>query len=73
MHTKSWSQLFSVILFNSLGTALPQMYTWTRVLTIYMNHPGENLLHKNKSIKFDVVGERPTPKHIQIMLTGSNE
>ena len=73
MPTKSWSRLFSVILFNSLGAALPQVYTLTSVLTIYMNHPGKNLLHKNKSIKFDVVGEQPTPKHIQIMLTDSNE
>ena len=29
------------------------------VLTIYTNNPGENLVQKFKTIRFDVVGERP--------------
>ena len=34
------------------------------VLTIYTNHPGGNLVHKYKTIKFDVVVERPATKYI---------
>ena len=34
--------------------------------TIYANHRGENLVHKQKTIKFDVVGERLATKYIQI-------
>ena len=32
---------------------------WKRfkVLTIYTNHPGGNLVHEQKAIKFDVLGE----------------
>ena len=33
------------------------------VLTIYTNHPGGNLLHKHKTVKFDVVGEQPATKY----------
>ena len=36
------------------------------MLTIYTNHPGGNLVYENKTIKFDVVGERPAKKYIQI-------
>ena len=37
------------------------------VLTIYANHPGGNLAHKNKTpIKFDVLRERPATQRIQI-------
>ena len=32
------------------------------VLTIYTNHPGGNLVHKHKTIIFDVGGERPATK-----------
>ena len=39
------------------------------VLTIYANHPGKNLAHKNKNIKFYVVGERPSTKYLQINAT----
>ena len=37
-----------------------------KVLTIYTNHPGGNFLHKQKAIKFDVVGEWPATKYTQI-------
>ena len=35
------------------------------VLTIYTDHPGGNLVHKNKTLIFNTVGERPTTKYIQ--------
>ena len=43
-------------------------YDTTRLgmFTIYTNHSGINLLHKHKTIKFDVVGEQPATKYIQI-------
>ena len=34
------------------------------VLTIYTNHPSGNLVHKYKTIKFDVVVKRPATKYI---------
>ena len=34
------------------------------VLTIYTNHPSGNLVHKYKTIKFDVVVERSATKYI---------
>ena len=34
------------------------------VLTIYTNHPGENVVHKYKTIKFDVVVQRSATKYI---------
>ena len=34
--------------------------------TIYANHLGENPVRKQKTIKFDVVGERLATKYIQI-------
>ena len=37
-----------------------------RVLTIYTNLPGGNLVHKHKTKIFDVVGEQSTTKYIQI-------
>ena len=36
------------------------------MLTTCTQHPGGNLLHKDKTLKFDVVGERPAKKYIQI-------
>ena len=36
-----------------------------RVLTIYTNHLGGNLVHKHKTKKFNVVGEQSTPKYTQ--------
>ena len=33
------------------------------MLTIFKNHPGENFVHKHKTIKFDAVGERSVTKH----------
>ena len=36
-------------------------------LTIYVNHPGGNLVHKlDKTIKFDSVEEKPATRYIQI-------
>ena len=35
------------------------------MLTIFKNHLGENFVHKRKTIKFDVMGERSVTKHIQ--------
>ena len=35
----------------------------------YTIHPGENLLHKHKTIKCDVMGERAATKYIQISWT----
>ena len=33
------------------------------VFSIYTNHPGGNLAHEHKSIKFNGVGERPPKKN----------
>ena len=30
------------------------------------NHPGGNLVHRHKTIKFDMVGVLPTSKYIQM-------
>ena len=35
------------------------------MLPICTHHSGSNLLHKDKTLKFDVVGERPATKYIQ--------
>ena len=43
------------------------------IFTIYTNHPGKNLLHKHKTLKFDVVGERPATKYIEISWTDEKE
>ena len=29
------------------------IHTWALVLTIYTNHPGGNIMHKHKTIKFE--------------------
>ena len=34
------------------------------LLTIYINHPGGNLVHKHQAIKFDLEGERSATKDI---------
>ena len=39
-------------------------YLFPRVLAIYTNHLGRNLVHK--TIKFDSVGKRPAALYIQI-------
>ena len=31
----------------------------SKVVTIYTNHPGGNHVYKHKTIKFDLMGERP--------------
>ena len=36
------------------------------VLTIYTNHPVGNLVQKDKTIRFDEVGERAATKYLQI-------
>ena len=38
----------------------------SEVHTICTNHPGGNLVHKHKTIKFGVVGEHPATNYIQI-------
>ena len=43
------------------------------MLTICAHHSGGNLLHKDKTLKFDVVGERPATKYIQISWTNQKE
>ena len=40
-----------------------------QVFTIYTNHPGGNLAYKHKTIKWDVVEERPSTKYFQISWT----
>ena len=41
----------------------------TGYITIYTNRPAENVVQKHKTIKSDVVGERPATKYIQIYWT----
>ena len=36
------------------------------MFTIYSNHQDGNSLHRQKTVKFDVVGKRPATKYIQI-------
>ena len=36
----------------------------TRLLTIHINHPGGNLVHKHQAMKFDLEGERRATKYI---------
>lgn len=36
------------------------------VLAIYTNHLGRNLVHKHKTIKYDLVGKQPAALYIQI-------
>lgn len=45
--------------YNDKNGNVIKLPAWKRfkVLTIYTNHPGGNLLQKQKTIKFDVVGE----------------
>ena len=42
-----------------------EKYVKRGILTIYTNHPSENLVQKHKTIKFDLVGELPTKKYTQ--------
>ena len=45
--------------YNGKNGNVIKLPAWKRfkVLTIYTNRPGGNLLQKQKTIKFDVVGE----------------
>ena len=52
--------------FYTLHSFLVEVQTKAGVLTIYPNHAGENLVHKHKTEKIDVVGEQPATKFIQI-------
>lgn len=36
------------------------------VVTIYLNQPAGNLIHKHKTINFEMVGERAATKYIEI-------
>ena len=38
-------------------------------LTDYTNYAGGNLAHKHKTIKFDMLGEKPATKYFQISWT----
>ena len=51
--------------FNIVKQQVTQLHweTWG-VLTIYTNHPGGNLVHKHKTIKFDMGKERPATMYI---------
>ena len=45
-----------------------QFQMCSKVVTIYTDHSGENHVHKHKTIKFDLMGERPAkilPKSAQ--------
>ena len=41
-------------------------YLFPRVLAIYTNHLGRNLVYEHKTIKFDSVGKRPAALYVQI-------
>ena len=47
------------------GKKTPGWIVTAGVVTIYTNNPGGNLAHKHKTIKFDVVGERPAMEYIK--------
>ena len=42
------------------------MRYWVFTIYMYTNHPGGNLVHKHKTTNFDLGGEQPTTKYIQI-------
>ena len=64
--TINWKGFFtqSQVLLSSI--VAQSQIKWTneirQMLTIDTNHPGGNLVHQHKSIKFDEVGVRPAPK-----------
>ena len=41
-------------------------YLFPRVLAIYTNHLGTNLVYEHKTIKFDLMGKQPAALYIQI-------
>lgn len=46
------------------------LYLFPRVLAIYTNHLGRNLVYEHKTIKFDSVGKWPAALYIQISWAG---
>ena len=50
--------------FFTFHSFLVEVQTKAGVLTIYPNHAGQNLVHKHKTEKIDVVGEKPAPKSV---------
>ena len=48
--------------FYTFHSFLVEVQTKAGVLTIYPNHAGQNLVHKHKTEKIDVVGEKPATK-----------
>ena len=54
-------QIARICTFHSF---LVEVQTKAEVLTIYPNHVGQNLVHKHKTEKIDVVGEKPATKSV---------
>ena len=50
--------------FYTFHSFLVEVQTKAGVLTIYPNHAGQNLVHKHKTEKIDVVGEKPATKSV---------
>ena len=50
--------------FCTFHSFLVEVQTNAGVLTIYPNHAGQNLVHKHKTEKIDVVGEKPATKSV---------
>ena len=65
--SKGFSKQKMTYWFLSTGQVSMKSYSTcpagkSRVLTIYTNHPGGNLVHKHQIIKLDVIGESPATK-----------
>ena len=50
--------------FYTFHSFLVEIQTKAGVLPIYPNHAGQNLVHKHKTEKIDVVGEKPATKSV---------
>ena len=62
MFSRAWDNLDCQI-----GYIFSLLADWLHgVLTVYTNYLGGNLVHKRKTIKFDVLGEEPVTKYIEI-------
>ena len=57
-----WKQVTTIVVALDL-VATPRVQTaLDRCLSFNTNHPGENLVHKHESMKFDLLGERSATK-----------
>ena len=69
-HSNSFKTRFSA---KSLGANGLSFLIWIQIshlgCFIYTNHPGGNLVHKHKTIKFDIVRKWSATKYIQISWT----